>query len=203
MRSKVKTTPDLSVTSETHQAAMAAGNDHFRLWARNVIDEFKNLTEKEIKAKLHATAFPYAVCFENWINDFNLSSGIRNANAFNAKEVFYLGNKKIDRRALCGVHNYTEIQWLPTIEEFIKLKEKYIIIGVDNVERAIPIQSHKWENNTLVVFGSEGVGLTLEMQSMCDKLVYMPQYGSVRSLNCATASGIVMFDIVNQFNIVC
>ena len=199
-KTKIRTIPNLADNSPLHQQAIADGDEHFSLWQRNVIDEFKELSNEEIKLRLKETAFPYAVCFENWIGDFNLSSGIRNANAFNAKEVFYLGIKKIDKRGLCGVHNYTDIQWLPTIDDFIKLKNIYSIIGIDNIPGSYPIQSHKWEKNTLIVFGSESVGLTPEMQAICDKLIYIPQYGSVRSLNCATASGIVMFDIVNSFS---
>ena len=199
MRTKVKTVPDMTLTSPKHQEAIALGNDHFRLWERNVIDEFKSLSESEIKTKLQATAFPYAVCFENLINDFNIASSIRNANAFNAKEVFYIGDKKIDRRGMQGVHNYMNITWLPTIEDFVNLKSTYKIVGFDNIEGSMPLSSYVWTPNTLIVFGSEGVGLSNQMQSMCEEFVYIEQFGSVRSLNVATASGIAMNDFVSKF----
>jgi tRNA G18 (ribose-2'-O)-methylase SpoU len=199
MREKLKTKPDLISSSPEHQNALALGTDHFRLWERNVIDEFKSLTEEEIKIKLQASAFPYAVCFENVINDFNIASGIRNANAFNAKEVFYIGDKKIDRRGMQGVHNYTEVKWLSTIEEFLALKTTYKIVGFDNIKGATPISSYKWQPNTLIVFGSEGVGLSTSMKEMCEEFVYIEQFGSVRSLNVATASGIAMNDFVSKF----
>ena len=199
MKLKLRTTPDISLNSTVHKQAIKDGDDHFRMWQRNVIDEFKELPNEEIKRKLQATAFPYAVCFENWLNEFNIASGIRNANAFNAKEVFYLGNKRIDRRALCGVHNYTEIQWLPIIDDFMNLKNRYTIIGIDNVPGAIPLDEFKFATNTLFVFGQEGVGLTPFMQSLCTNMVEISQFGSVRSINCATASGIVMHEFVRQF----
>jgi tRNA G18 (ribose-2'-O)-methylase SpoU len=199
MNSKIKTLPDLLTTSPIHQEAIAAGNDHFRLWERNVIDEFKSYSEEEIKNILQATAFQYAVCFENVINDFNIASSIRNANAFNAKEVFYIGDKRFDRRGMQGVHNYMNIKWLSSIDEFLKLKTTYKIVGFDNIPGAIPMSQYNWSPNTLIVFGSEGVGLTDFMKSMCDEFVYIEQYGSVRSLNVATASGIAMNDIVQSF----
>ena len=124
----VKTLPDLSASSEEHLKAIGDGDAHFRSWQRNVIDEFKPLSQDEIKKTLKESAFPYAVCFENWISDFNLASGIRNANAFNAREVFYIGIKRIDRRGMCGVHNYTDVKWLPTMDEFIELKKNYTIV---------------------------------------------------------------------------
>lgn len=198
-KEKIKTQPNLVDTSPAHQAAIASGNDHFRMWERNVIDEFKSLSEDEIKIKLQATAFPYAVCFENLINDFNIASGIRNANAFNAKEVFYIGDKKFDRRGMQGVHNYMNIKWLSTIEEFLTLKATYRIVGFDNIAEAKAISSYTWIPNTLIVFGSEGAGLSSGMKDMCDEFVYIEQFGSVRSLNVATASGIAMNDFVSKY----
>lgn len=198
MKERVRTVPNLIETSPKHQQALAAGNDHFRLYERNVIDQFKALSEEEIKDKLQATAFPYAVCFENVINDFNIASSIRNANAFNAKEVFYIGDKKFDRRGMQGVHNYMNIKWLPTIDDFLKLKTTYKIVGFDNISGATAMSQYIWSSNTLIVFGSEGVGLTDTMKSMCDEFVYIEQFGSVRSLNVATASGIAMNDIVQK-----
>jgi tRNA G18 (ribose-2'-O)-methylase SpoU len=195
---KLQTIPNLADTSTNHQKALEDGPDHYRMWQRNVTDAFKEKTEEEISAALQATAHPFAVCFEHWIGDFNMATGIRNANGFNAKEIFYVGDKKWDRRAAVGVHNYTKVQWIPTIEEFKKLKEKYHIVGIDNVPGSCSIRHHTWQSNTLMVFGEEGAGLTPEMQSMCEVILHIDMYGSVRSFNCGTASGIVMYDFVKS-----
>ena len=197
-RERIKTIPNLADTSPKHQAALVAGDEHFRLWERNVIDDFKSLSEEQIRKKLQESSFPYAVCFENWINDFNISTGIRNANAFGAREIYYLGDKKFDRRGMQGVQNYSTIQWLPTMDDFLSLRDKYIFVGVDNIPGAIPINDYTWKDHTLMIFGSEGVGLTPGIQSVCQDLVFVRQFGSVRSLNVGTASGIVMNDFVSK-----
>lgn len=197
---KVRTSPDLSLTSQLHVEAKAMGDDHYTLWQRNVIDEFKSLPNEEIRTRLRETAFPYAVCLESWNSDFNISSCFRNANAFNAKAMYYVGNKKIDRRGMTGIHNYSYIEFLPTIDSLLKLKEEYTFIGVDNIEGAIPITDYQYKENSLLIFGSEAVGLTPEMQKLCDEMIYIPQFGSIRSLNAATASGIIMNDFVTKFN---
>ena len=199
MNKKIRTTPDLSETSAAHKEAIVQGDTHYKGWSQNVIATLKGKSDEEIKYILQASANPFAVCFEHWIGDFNMASGIRNANAFNAREVFYLGDKRWDKRGAVGVYNYTEVQWIPTIEEFKKLKDKYVIVGIDNVSGAIPLDNYNWKHNSLMVFGEEGVGLTPKMQSFCEEMVYIEQFGSVRSLNVGTASGIVMHDFVRKF----
>jgi tRNA G18 (ribose-2'-O)-methylase SpoU len=195
---KNRTIGDMSLTSPAHQAATEAGSDNYRAWQRNVANHLKEKSEEEIKEVLRQNSHPFAVCFEHWIGDFNLGTGIRNANAFGAGEVFYIGDKKWDRRSAVGVHNYTEVQWIPTVEDLIKLKDKYVFIGVDNVPGSRSIHNYHWPRNALMVFGEEGTGLTVEMQKHCQDIIEIPMYGSVRSLNCGTASGIVMYDYVEK-----
>ncbi len=197
MKEKNTTIPSLLLDAPLHQAALINKNEHLASWTYNVVDQFKHLTTAEIKAKLAETAFPYAILCENVIGDFNLATIIRNANAFNAREIFYVGNKKFDRRGTCGVHNYSDVKWIANLDDLIKLKDKYVFVGVDNISGAASISTHCWEKNTLLIFGEEGVGLTPTMQKLCDKMVYIEQYGSVRSLNVGTASGIIMHSIVN------
>lgn len=193
---KIKTLPDMSASSPIHKEVMEMGDERFRLWQRNVADKFKSMPDEEVRAELKRTANPFAVCFENWTGDFNISTGVRNANAFNAEAVYYVGNKKWDRRGAVGVHNYTDVIFLPTVDDLAALKSKYHFIGVDNVPGSIDIATHMWETNSLLIFGEEGTGLTPAMQAMCDVIVEIPMFGSVRSLNCGTTSGIVMYDFI-------
>lgn len=200
MKERLRTKPNLIDTSSSHQEAIKSGTDHYSAWQYNVIDKFKDKTVSQIKSELAETANPFAVCMEHIIGDFNFGTVIRNANAFNAKEVFYVGDKKWDRRSALGTYNYTDVTWLSTIDEFIKLKDKYTIIGIDNIPGAKSINDYPFKKDTLFIFGEEGVGITPIMQSMCNDMVYIPQYGSVRSLNVGTASGIVMHQFVSNFH---
>ncbi len=175
-------------------------NEYMELQKRNVRDEFKDVPTEEIRETLKKTAFPYAVAVEHWKGDFNLSTVLRNANAFNALEVFYVGGKKDwDRRGSVGTHHYTDITFVPTLEEFKKLAETYTIIGIDCIPGSVSINNVNWQPNTLLVFGEEGTGLTPEMVAICSKIVHINQYGSVRSLNAGCASAIAMFSITNHF----
>jgi tRNA G18 (ribose-2'-O)-methylase SpoU len=166
---------------------------------KNVIDEFKGMSTDQIKIKLKETSFPYSVLFENWIGDFNLSTGIRNANAFNASEIFYMGRKRFDKRGAVGTYNYKDVSFIENEEQLLSLKNRYTFIGIDNVPGSVSMKDFVWPKNTLMIFGEEGKGLSKYTQELCDQIVYIEQFGSVRSINCGTASGITMVDFVNKF----
>jgi tRNA G18 (ribose-2'-O)-methylase SpoU len=191
--------PNFAADSTRHQEAIALGHDFHYSYLYNVVDKFKSKTTEEIRETLRETAFPFAVCFENFVGSFTLASGMRTANAFNANEVFYIGVKKFDKRGLVGVHNYTRIQWLSTVNDLLALKDRYVFVGADNVPNAKPLHNYTWAPNSMMIFGTESVGLTPRMLEMCKDVVYIQQYGSVRSINASVASGIFMNDFVIKF----
>ena len=178
-------------------------NDRWSLWKRNVIDEYKSLTDEKIREELKRSVNPVAVCMEHWKGDFNISTLIRNANAFNIEKVYYLGKKRIDVRGAVGAHHYMDIDYLDDgHKRLVELKNKYTFIAVDNnVDKTHKLREFDWnklEKPPLILFGEEGCGLTEEVLNLADYRIEIEQYGSVRSLNVGTASGIVLFECVQH-----
>jgi tRNA G18 (ribose-2'-O)-methylase SpoU len=199
LKPKTKTSPDLLLSSSKHQQAVAMGDERFSLWDRNVIDRFKSKSNEEIKTELKLTAHPFAVCFENLIHDYNISCGIRSCNAFNCQAVYYFGEKKFDRRGLMGVQNYTPINWLPTLDDFLALKDKYTFVGADNIVGSVPLTTYQYPPNPLIIIGAEDIGLTEFTRSHCKDIVHIPSFGSVRSLNAASALSIFCYDFTSKY----
>ena len=178
-------------------------NDRWSLWKRNVIDEYKSLTDEKIREELKRSVNPVAVCMEHWKGDFNISTLIRNANAFNVEKVYYLGKKRIDVRGAVGAHHYMDIDYLDDgHKRLVELKNKYTFIAVDNnVDKTHKLREFDWnklQKPPLILFGEEGCGLTEEVLNLADYRIEIEQYGSVRSLNVGTASGIVLFECVQH-----
>jgi TrmH family RNA methyltransferase len=50
----------------------------------------------------------------------------------------------------------------------------------------------------VLLMGSERAGLSEEEESVCDALVRIPMLGRVESLNVAVATGILLYEALNQ-----
>ena len=172
---------------------------------RNVIDYYKEWETDQIKADLDTRRLPFIAAFENLSGDFNKATGMRNANAFMAKEVWIVGDKKWDRRGAVGTHNYMHLKHSPDLESIWLNNEsirKMRWVAVDNIPGATPITQYDWKKDTFMIFGEERRGVSNSSLSLADDVVYIPQLGSVRSLNVGTACGIVMYDYVSKMGMI-
>jgi tRNA G18 (ribose-2'-O)-methylase SpoU len=164
---------------------------------RNIINHYWYWEHQAILADLDSKRHNFSILCCNLGQDFNISSTIRNANAFLAKEVIVWGSKQYDKRGAVGTHKYTHFKHFKELD--LEQLKGYLagktIIGFDDDHRAVPLDEYEWPSNQCVmVFGQEQLGIPKEIKDICDHIVYIKQYGSVRSLNVAVASGIAMYD---------
>jgi len=169
--------------------------------SRNIIDHYHYWTTDAIKADLDTKRCNYTVVCCNIGNDFNIATVIRNANAFLAKEVIIYGNKKYDRRGTVGTHHYTNFRHVRTIDDLgfciASLQESgrpIRLLGIDNVPEAQDVNAYEFDPSVhyVMIFGQEQIGVPQDVLDMCEDIVYIPQYGSVRSINVGCASAIIM-----------
>jgi tRNA G18 (ribose-2'-O)-methylase SpoU len=161
---------------------------------RNVIDVYKYWTVEAIKGNLDTKRHNFSVLISNQFKDFNIGTVIRNANAFLAREVIVFGRRQYDRRGAVGTYLYENLKFVKFVEE-LDLKD-CCVIGFDTGDDAVPVETFQWpkDKHVVMVFGQEDVGLVPELRNLCEKILYIKQYGSVRSLNVGCASSIAMYD---------
>jgi RNA methyltransferase, TrmH family len=58
-----------------------------------------------------------------------------------------------------------------------------------------------YQSPTLLVMGSEGLGLSQDLGNACKSLVRIPMQGRAESLNVATASALMLYEVGRQFRI--
>ena len=166
---------------------------------RNVIDYYKYWNEDAIKASLDKIRFPFIVAIENFDKDFNISTTIRNCNAFTGKEIWILGRKRWDRRGAVGTYHYEHLKFGDSISAVKDAYPDHRVVVFENYDEAVDIREYEWHENTIMVFGQESIGVTDEALDLADDVVYIPQFGSTRSLNVGVASGIAMYSYVQSF----
>jgi len=157
---------------------------------RNVIDRYRYWTVSAIVADLETRRHSLHIAIQNWEHDFNIGSIVRTANAFNVAGVHIIG-----RRGAMVTDRYLHVEHHASVADFAGrlAADGYVVIGVDNLEGAVPLETYKLPQRTCLVFGSEGPGLTDELVAVCKQLVAITQYGSSRSLNAGAAAAIAMY----------
>jgi tRNA G18 (ribose-2'-O)-methylase SpoU len=127
---------------------------------------------------------------------------IRNSNFFGYEKVFYVGGKKhYDRRGTVGTHNYIDVTFIKTEEEFVKtIKDQgYTLISIENNVNYECSDLFQFMDNVNVkdikpifIFGEEQKGLSDYILDNSEHILTISGKGTVRSLNVGTASGIVL-----------
>jgi len=177
----------------------------------NVLDHLKSYSVATIKDYCKTSAIDAGVAMMHVNGDFNLSTLVRNANFFGFKEVFYVGGTKSwDRRGTVGTHHYTDLKHIKTEESFVTyIKDNnYNLIAVENnipkyEDKTISIFNHLAFTDVdkpMFIFGEEKSGLSDYILDNSEYIITIPVYGSVRSLNVGTTSGIIMSFYRNEYN---
>lgn len=165
---------------------------------RNVTDEFKGMSVDAIKDVLDERRIGLQIAVENLERDFNMGTIVRTANAFNVSVIHVVGRRQWNKRGAMVTDKYMNIEYHPDILHFADAMKERTIIGVDNIDDSQPLGQIELPNDAVLVFGSEGQGLSQAMIKECKQLVAIEQFGSTRSINVGVAAGVVMYEWLRQ-----
>ena len=166
---------------------------------RNLIDEYKGLSNEEVFEALSKKRNTLEVAIENVEHDFNIGTVVRNANSFNVSKVHIIGRKKYNRRGAMCTDKYLEILHWNSLEEFLASQEGRELVAIENnTPRALPLGDKKFTDKTTLIFGSENNGISADLLEKAHDVRYIESFGSTRSVNVGVASGIAMYEWVRQ-----
>lgn len=167
---------------------------------RNVLDKYRHQSVEAIVDDLDTSRSELEIAVENLERDFNMGTIVRNANAFNVKKVHIIGRRQWNKRGAMKTDTYLHLAYYQTPAEFFEAMEQAgrDVIAVDIVEGATDLHETSLPENAVLVFGSEGPGLSEEMLQNASKIVKIEQFGSTRSINVGVASGIAMYAWIQQ-----
>src|ERR1700759_3110563 len=151
---------------------------------RNVVDRYRYWTLEAIVADLDTRRHDFHVAIENWQHDFNIGTIVRTANAFLAKEVHIVGNRRWNRRGAMVTDRYQHVRHHPDVPDLADyLHERDVsLLGIDNLPGATPLESTELPRRVCLLFGQEGPGLSEPARPSCDATLSIAQFGSTRSI---------------------
>ena len=166
--------------------------------SRNVLDKYRYWTVEAIKKDLDKSRIDLHIAIENYQHDMNIGTIVRNANAFNVAAVHIIGKHHWNKRGAMVTDKYLDVFYHGTVEEFVSAMGDRHIVAVDNLPGAVNLSDVELPDHAVLVFGSEGPGLSKEMVEASEMMVAIEQFGSTRSVNVGVASGIVLYSWVQQ-----
>ncbi len=163
--------------------------------ARNVLDEFKGKLHEEILVALDKRGVSLEIAIENLERDYNMGTIVRSANAFGVRRVHVIGSRQWNKRGAMMTDKYLNVEYHATVDEFVVAMRNAgkEIIAIENNVESEPLSSAKLPKNCVLLFGSEGSGISVELLGKADKVVHIEQLGSTRSINVGVAAGIAMY----------
>ena len=133
----------------------------------------------------------------------NMGALIRLADNIGATEVCFLGREeehrlgKVRRAAASSRDN---IRWYFSEESDLRkiVPEGKKIVAIETADNATCIYDTQLPENAAFIVGSESHGLSDELLSQCDQVVYIPVPGPTRSLNVSHAAAVALFEWQRQ-----
>ena len=174
---------------------------------RNLGDDFKGMTNEDIMQALDQRRGYMITALQNLTHDFNKATAVRNHNAFSGREIVFLnpenpmdpeneeGAKKWNKTGAVGAQHYEHIShhkitdYQKLFDELSKIGEDFKLTGfdLDEILEQLPAEA-------LDINGIDEIDvpeLQDELIQAADAMIYIPQTGSVRSLNVSVAHGII------------
>jgi tRNA G18 (ribose-2'-O)-methylase SpoU len=168
---------------------------------RNVVDRYRYWRREAIVADLDLRRHPLHVGIENLGYDYNISTIVRTANAFAVAAVHIIGRRRWNRRGAMVTDRYQHLHHHDTIDSLAEFARHHqlVIVGVDNIDGSVPLETAELPRNCLLLFGSESDGLSPAAQRAAAATVSIAQFGSTRSINAGVAAGIAMHAWIRQY----
>ena len=178
-------------------------NDTIQSNRSNVIEYYRQWQTKEVRADLQKNRSDAVMIFQNVSYNINIACSIRSNNAFLGKEIYICGRRKYDSRACVGTNHFENVYHADNLKEVIDHCHSlgYTVYAIDNIMEYNPINlmDIHFPQKSAFVFGEENAGLSQEEIELCDGMIYIGMYGSVRSLNVSVASGIILYEYTRQW----
>ena len=151
------------------------------------IDEPYVDIDREVGVGPHPLPWPTEAHFDVEL----LASGDRR----NVIDRYRYWTMEANRRGAMVTDRYQHVRHHPDVPSFAvwAADNDLPIIGIDNVEGSVPLETARLPTRCVLMMGQEGAGLCEEALAVANQTMSVAMWGSTRSINAGVASGIAMY----------
>lgn len=162
------------------------------------------LALEDVEELVKASIEPLVLILDGIQDPHNVGAILRVANAVAATAVIIpsrgaAGLTPTVAKASAGAVEYVAVASVTNIAQAVaRLKEWGLFIYAADPEAPVLYHQVNWRGAIGLVIGSEGSGVRSLVRDRCDGLVRLPMLGQVASLNAATATAVLAFEVIRQ-----
>lgn len=182
---------DSMSNGEVHQGAIAVITPYKYFEVKDILDAAKEKGES-----------PFVVILDELEDPHNLGSIIRTAETCGVHGIIIPKRRNVGvtptvYKSSVGAVEHVKIAKVTNINATIdELKEEGIWVYGADIEGKEYSYEVDFSGPCALIIGSEGRGISKLTLKKCDKLVKIPMFGRINSLNASVAGGIMMYEVL-------
>jgi 23S rRNA (guanosine2251-2'-O)-methyltransferase len=184
----------------------ADGEQHQGLIAK--VKAGKTYSEKDLDEIIARHETPFLLVLDGVTDPHNLGACLRSADAAGVHAVIVPKDNSaklngVARKVACGAAETVPLVHVTNLARTLReIKDAGVwVIGTAG-ETDTHVFDAKLTGPIALVMGAEGTGMRRLTREHCDTLVKIPMVGTVSSLNVSVATGICLFEILRQRNLI-
>ena len=188
---------DKKAVTENHQGVIALTSD---IKTYNLYDTIEELSQRE--------ADPLILILDHIQDPHNFGAIIRTAHAAGVDAVIFPKDRAcgitptVDKVSAGAIEHIKLIEVVNINRAIDILKDEYYWIAGADIAGDKDYYEQDFNGKFAIVVGHEGSGLSRLTKEKCDFLVKIPMENEFSSLNVSVATGIILFEINRQRNII-
>jgi 23S rRNA (guanosine2251-2'-O)-methyltransferase len=153
------------------------------------------------------TEAPFFLVLDGVEDPHNLGACLRVADAMGVHAVIAPKDRAVGlnatvRKVACGAAETVPFIAVTNLARTLReLKEAGVMVVGTTMDAPSSLLNTKLDGPIAIVLGAEGDGMRRLTTETCDALITIPMYGSVESLNVSVASGMCLYEIRRQRNL--
>ena len=163
---------------------------------------------KQLMEAYHQNKIPNVeLLIDNVFDPHNVAAISRSADGFGIKTIhlYYTYNtfpklQRVGKKSSGSATQWIHFNKIENLAEFVEGKkhEGYCFWGSGLQKPAHSLTQVRFPEKCIIVLGAESLGLSPEIQKICDERLYIPMVGVVESYNISVAAAVIMYEIYKQ-----